>query len=190
MAVSGASFDPAVAFTSPESATPALVLWSSDAITDTGSTIAPNAVGPVGAVLTAPAAALSFRYASGSLGEVILYGTDGAAFATLAPAAQTGFFGIFSTTPIKAVTAYGILFDLAGNRDRIFLDDFQIAGVDTVELACPCAGPAAGGAWKNHGQYVSCVAHAANALVAAGLVPGSDHGAIVSAAARSSCGKK
>ena len=58
-----------------------------------------------------------------------------------------------------------------------------------VALACPCAAPAAGGAWKNHGQYVSCVAHASQAQVAAGLLPADGQGAIVSAAARSSCGK-
>ena len=28
-----------------------------------------------------------------------------------------------------------------------------------VDEACPCAGPQEGVAWKNHGEYVSCVAH-------------------------------
>jgi hypothetical protein len=41
---------------------------------------------------------------------------------------------------------------------------------------CPCDG-----AWKNHGEYVSCVTHATQGLP--------DHGDLVSAAAQSSCGK-
>jgi hypothetical protein len=45
-------------------------------------------------------------------------------------------------------------------------------------------------AWKNHGSYVSCVAHACNALVASGLITGEEHGVIVSAAAHSECGVK
>lgn len=190
MAVDGTSFSPAVAFTSPESATPGLVFWNSDAITDTGSTTAPNSVGPVGATLAAPAGALAFNYSSGTLGEVVLYDGGGAAFATLTPAAQGGFFGVVSTTPIKAVTIYGILFDADGNRDRLFIDNFRIADILSAELACPCAGPVTGGAWKNHGQYVSCVAHTVNALRDAGLISEGGGGAIVSAAARSACGKK
>lgn len=43
---------------------------------------------------------------------------------------------------------------------------------------------------KNHGQYVSCVAHLATAWRDAGLITGRDHGAIVSAAGKSSIGKK
>lgn len=43
---------------------------------------------------------------------------------------------------------------------------------------------------KNHGQYVSCVSALAQGWVDAGLISGRDKGAIVSAAARSSTGKK
>ena len=36
---------------------------------------------------------------------------------------------------------------------------------------CPCAGPAGTTTpWKNHGKYVSCVAHVAGDFAAAGLV--------------------
>lgn len=43
--------------------------------------------------------------------------------------------------------------------------------------------------WRNHGAYVSCVAHAAGDFVAAGLITQEEKGAIVSTAARSDCGK-
>jgi hypothetical protein len=54
---------------------------------------------------------------------------------------------------------------------------------------CPCAGPAGQSiACRNHGQYASCVAHAAGALTQQGLVSAAAAAALVSAAAQSSCG--
>ena len=44
--------------------------------------------------------------------------------------------------------------------------------------------------WKNHGQYVKAVTHAAKSFVKQGLITQKERGAIVSAAARSSCGFK
>ena len=44
--------------------------------------------------------------------------------------------------------------------------------------------------WKNHGQYASCVAQAANDAVKAGLLTNSEASAIKVAAAASSTGKK
>ena len=61
----------------------------------------------------------------------------------------------------------------------------------SVEQACPCDGPRGSSAsWRNHGKYVSCVAHAANTLVELGLITESGKDAIVSEAAQSDCGKK
>jgi thrombospondin type 3 repeat protein len=54
-------------------------------------------------------------------------------------------------------------------------------GVDTI---CPCDGP-----WKNHGDYVSCVAHASQDLVKAGDLTAQQRSVIVSTAAQSDCGK-
>jgi hypothetical protein len=54
----------------------------------------------------------------------------------------------------------------------------------SIDQLCPCAA-----AWKNHGEYVSCVAHTTNDFVAAGLLTGADKGLIQNAAARSSCGQ-
>jgi hypothetical protein len=57
--------------------------------------------------------------------------------------------------------------------------------VAAVDAACPCAGT-----WKNHGAYVSCVAHERNALKKAGcLNVGVPKKGMVRCAARSTCGK-
>lgn len=55
-----------------------------------------------------------------------------------------------------------------------------LVNVDVGE-SCPCSGPTSERAWKNHGEYVSCVAKATRGRLNAG--------SIVSTAARSSCGK-
>jgi hypothetical protein len=56
---------------------------------------------------------------------------------------------------------------------------------------CPCTGPRGTTvAWKNHGQYVSCVAKSAESFVAQGLIAKVEKDALVSAVARSTCGGK
>ena len=61
----------------------------------------------------------------------------------------------------------------------------------TLAQLCPCDGPrGTNSSWKNHGKYVSCVAHAANDFRDAGLIFDSEHGDIVSAAGQSACGNK
>lgn len=50
---------------------------------------------------------------------------------------------------------------------------------------CPCDV-----GWKNHGQYVKCVAQTATDFVDAGLLTDDDKDAVVSAAAQSACGAK
>ena len=61
------------------------------------------------------------------------------------------------------------------------------SGEQLVDQACPCDIEPA---WKNHGQYVSCVAHAAEYQLAAGLITQTEKDAIVSNRAKSGCGKK
>jgi hypothetical protein len=61
------------------------------------------------------------------------------------------------------------------------------AGCSIDQLA-PCSGPASGGVWKNHGQYVSSVAKAAESFLAQGLITEAQVEAIVSVAAQSNCG--
>jgi len=55
---------------------------------------------------------------------------------------------------------------------------------------CPCIHPDGTDKWKNHGKYVSCVAHAANDFRDAGLINYSEHSDIVSEAAQAACGVK
>ena len=59
----------------------------------------------------------------------------------------------------------------------------------SIDQLAPCSGPASGGTWKNHGQYVSSVAQAAEAFVAQRLITSEQADAIVAQAAQSSCGK-
>jgi hypothetical protein len=61
-------------------------------------------------------------------------------------------------------------------------------GCAIVDL-CPCTHPG-GALWKNHGAYVSCVAHAAEDFVALGLLTAGEKDAVVSAAAQSACGRR
>jgi hypothetical protein len=59
----------------------------------------------------------------------------------------------------------------------------------SVEQLVPCAGPLSGGHWKNRGQYVSAISQTAAEFVAQGLITDRQKDAIISAAARSDCGK-
>src|SRR6185369_11576738 len=60
----------------------------------------------------------------------------------------------------------------------------------SIDQLAPCSGPASGGTWKNHGEYVSTVAQAAESFVTAGLITEDQQDAIVAAAAQSNCGAK
>ncbi|PYL72590.1 MAG: PEP-CTERM sorting domain-containing protein [Verrucomicrobia bacterium] len=74
-----------------------------------------------------------------------------------------------------------------------FNASFSLSGVtdalSIIDQLVPCSGPASGGTWKNHGQYVSSVAHVAQSLADQGCISQQEIGQIVSDAARSSCGK-
>jgi hypothetical protein len=58
----------------------------------------------------------------------------------------------------------------------------------SIEQLAPCDGPTSGGAWKNHGQYVSTVAQTAEAFLAQGLISAEQLEEIVAQAAHSDCG--
>jgi hypothetical protein len=86
--------------------------------------------------------------------------------------------------------------DITGpvNGKGTFNASFSLSGVtgaeSIIDELVPCSGPASGGTWKNHGQYVSSVAHAAQRLANLGCINQNEKGKIVSEAARSNCGKK
>lgn len=59
----------------------------------------------------------------------------------------------------------------------------------SVSQHCPCAGAHDSGTpWKNHGEYVSCVTHAVNEFLQAGLIDRDQGQSLRRAAARSECG--
>jgi len=59
----------------------------------------------------------------------------------------------------------------------------------SLDQLVPCAGPASGGAWKNHGEYVSTFTQTANQFAAQGLISRKEKGQLTSEAAQSDCGK-
>jgi len=67
------------------------------------------------------------------------------------------------------------------------VDGNGCSGEQLVDLDCPCDIEPV---WKNHGQYISYVAHAAEDQLAAGLITQAEKDAIVSTRAKSGCGKK
>jgi len=60
----------------------------------------------------------------------------------------------------------------------------------SIDQIAPCSGPASGGTWKNHGQYVSSVAQAAEAFLEQGLISADQADEIIGQAAQSTCGAK
>jgi hypothetical protein len=60
----------------------------------------------------------------------------------------------------------------------------------SIDQLVPCDGPTSGRKWRNHGQYVSSIAHVTEDFRAQGLITEEQRNDIVSNAARSKCGKK
>ena len=61
----------------------------------------------------------------------------------------------------------------------------------SIAQLCPCSGPRAStSGWRDHGSYVSCVAKTADNWVTSGFIGSLEKDAIVSGAARSSCGAR
>src|SRR5881396_1106433 len=60
----------------------------------------------------------------------------------------------------------------------------------SIDQLAPCSGPASGGTWKSHGQYVSIVAQAAAAFLAQDLISADQADAIIAQAAHSNCGSR
>jgi hypothetical protein len=60
---------------------------------------------------------------------------------------------------------------------------------DAVAQACPCSGPVAGGSWRSHSEYLSCVSRAARSAAQANGASVREMRAIVRDRARATCGK-
>jgi hypothetical protein len=63
---------------------------------------------------------------------------------------------------------------------------FSLVGIELPS----CSGPTTGVGWRNHGKYVSTVAHLVNTFVESAAITEEQADAIVGFAAESSCGKK
>jgi hypothetical protein len=125
MLADGDSFSSEVTFGSPEATDPTKVLWNSDAITDAGSTSAPNAVGPIDGVFAAPVAAFALVFSSsGEKEEISLFAEDTGLIDTVTAPNASGFFGVHSDTPIKTFLLDNGTFP-NGSPDRFFVDDFR-----------------------------------------------------------------
>jgi hypothetical protein len=102
------------------------------------------------------------------------------------------------TGSVSATMDYALTFDchsfsamqLLVTTDQTQFGDFCEAGSALVDELCPEAGPLGGGEWKNHGDYVSCVAHAANDyLISENVYCDEIRSCIVNPRARSNVGK-
>jgi hypothetical protein len=60
----------------------------------------------------------------------------------------------------------------------------------SIDQLVPCNGPASGGTWKNHGQYVSAIAQMTEEFRAQGLISEDQRDDIILNATRSKCGSK
>lgn len=60
----------------------------------------------------------------------------------------------------------------------------------SIDQLVPCEGPPQGGAWRNHGEYVSAVVDVVRTFLGKGLITREQASRITTAAARSDCGKK
>jgi len=60
----------------------------------------------------------------------------------------------------------------------------------SIEQLVPCAGPATGGTWRNHGEYLGAVTAATDAFLGAGLITAEQRDEALRAARHSDCGKK
>jgi hypothetical protein len=73
-----------------------------------------------------------------------------------------------------------------GQQAPTFNTTFSLFGIELP----PCSGPAPGVTWRNHGEYVSKIAHLVGMFRNEDAITGEQAGAIVEFGAESSCGKK
>jgi hypothetical protein len=118
------------------------------------------------------------------------------AFNTISFSGPNGLFGssevvntFSATTGETDADADGVPDSLDQCPDTTAGDVVNAQGCSIDQLV-PCSGPASGGNWKNHGKYVSRIARVSKTFVNQGLISARERGQIVSAAARSDCGKK
>ena len=96
------------------------------------------------------------------------------------------FMPATASGPLSVTLANGNTLSISNFDNAVpYADSYFQAETLDIDQLYPCEGP-----WKNHGQYVSAVSHAAEDFVTFGLITEAEKDAIVSEAAQSSCGKK
>jgi hypothetical protein len=78
----------------------------------------------------------------------------------------------------------GIDSESVGTVDQPLIGTGPCASLEQLDSACP-----ADAAWRNHGRYVSCVAHYLNRRLAAGDIDADTKGVLQAMAAQSDVGK-
>jgi hypothetical protein len=85
-------------------------------------------------------------------------------------------------------------FDGVPDADDACPSTAQCTAVNTggcsIDQLVPCAGPASGGKWKNHGEYIAAVSEVVEQLLAEGSITDSQADDILMSAAKSTCGGK
>lgn len=134
--VDGSTISPHAIFGSPEASDPATVLWSSNALTDAGSTVASNFVGPLSIDFTDPSIFnFSLTFSSAGVQETIeLYDDTDTLLASVSSPNVNGFFGLTSDVAIDYVIIRNGIFPDVGN-DRFFIDNLSADTVVPVPAA-------------------------------------------------------
>jgi hypothetical protein len=94
-----------------------------------------------------------------------------------------------SVTLESITTFYQVPFT-AESSQRHQLTFIPLRGTALLEQRVPCAGPTAGGQWRNHGDYVTTLNKVAKELIAQGLLTNQESQDFLHAASLSGCGKK
>ena len=134
--VDGGTISPHAIFGSPEASDPATVTWSSNALTDAGSTVASNSVGPLSIDFTDPSI-FNFSLTFSSAGEqetIELYDNTNTLFASVLSTNANGFFGLTSDVAIDSVIIRNGIFPGGGN-DRFFIDNLSANTVVPIPAA-------------------------------------------------------
>ena len=112
-----------------------------------------------------------------------------------------GNFAVVVTNPAGAITSSEAMLVVFSDSDGDGVPDDQDlcpgtgpgAVVDhygcSIEQFVPCAGPATGGTWRNHGQFLAALTATADAFLEAALITTEERATVVRAAGRSDCGR-
>lgn len=127
----GRGFNPLIDFDSPEAVNPDLVLNSGSILRDTGSTIAPNNVGPIGGRFSIPVSGIAFDLSlvEGTAQTVRLFDSAAAFIGEATTPVGNGFFGVVSATPFVSFIIQNGVFSSGIGNDRYFLDNFRANAV-------------------------------------------------------------